>query len=841
MRRVRLLAVLAITVLAAAPSSFAGFSGTELYLPAVGGAPGVPPAVWSTTVWVHNPTTTRADVTFYLLERQANPSPQTATDSIPPGDTRRYDNAVQTLFGFEGFGGLRITANVKVVVSSRIYSQPGSAIDESTGQFFAGIPASFAIGAGESTEIVGGWQTQPAGSSDFRFNYGFIETTGTGTCQVEVAAKDETGSVLGTKTYTVRQWEQVQRSFADQFPGISNDNIRLTVSVASGSGRVIAFGSSVSNGVQDPSTLEMAFADALLAENGQGGTITGVTAGSGLTGGGTSGTVALDVGAGAGIEVGANAVSIADGGVTTAKLAAAAVTPQKVSVAGGSDGQVLTVTPSGAAWQAVSSGSGGDITGVMAGAGLTGGGTTGDVTLAVANGGITSAMIADATVAAADVAFNYAGSSSKGGPASDLACTTCVAPGEVAPGSDGQVLTTSHGAAVWQAPSGGGSGDITAVIAGGGLTGGGTSGDVTVAIATGGVTGTMIQDAAVTTTDLSSAGGVAGKVLKNNGSNVVWGTDETGGLTLPFSGSGSSADPLFYVSNTGSGIGIAAECPGWFAVVGNSEVGVGVVGSVSEVDGVGVVGRNNASDTVGQLGTGSEGARGVHLDTGNYGFLGHQDWGVFGGRGDDSAVGGTGSTHGVYGRCYEGGTRYAGYFNGPVHVNGALSKSSGSFKIDHPLDPANRYLYHSFVESPDMMNIYNGNVITDADGYATVTLPEWFEALNRDFRYQLTVIGQFAQAIVDREVADNSFVIRTNLGNVEVSWQVTGIRQDAWANAHRVPVEEDKPAEELGTYLAPEVWGLPVELGLPWRQEEGLRAKAQRDAAAAGPAVEQLR
>jgi len=165
-----------------------------------------------------------------------------------------------------------------------------------------------------------------------------------------------------------------------------------------------------------------------------------------------------------------------------------------------------------------------------------------------------------------------------------------------------------------------------------------------------------------------------------------------------------------------------------------------------------------------------------------------------------------------------------------VNVNGALSKASGSFKIDHPLDPADRYLYHSFVESPDMMNVYNGNVVTDADGYATVTLPDWFQALNRDFRYQLTVIGQFAQAIIDREVEDNSFVIRTNLSNVEVSWQVTGIRQDAWANAHRVPVEEDKPAEELGTYLAPEVWGLPEELGLQWRQEEGIRAHAERAA-----------
>ena len=45
----------------------------------------------------------------------------------------------------------------------------------------------------------------------------------------------------------------------------------------------------------------------------------------------------------------------------------------------------------------------------------------------------------------------------------------------------------------------------------------------------------------------------------------------------------------------------------------------------------------------------------------------------------------------------------------------ALSKSIGTFKIDHPLDPANKYLSHSFVELPDMMNIYNGNVMTDAE------------------------------------------------------------------------------------------------------------------------------
>ena len=147
---------------------------------------------------------------------------------------------------------------------------------------------------------------------------------------------------------------------------------------------------------------------------------------------------------------------------------------------------------------------------------------------------------------------------------------------------------------------------------------------------------------------------------------------------------------------------------------------------------------------------------------------------------------------------------------GNVAISGTLSKGGGSFKIDHPLDPANKYLYHSFVESPDMKNIYDGTIITDGAGLATVTLPDWFESLNRDFRYQLTVIGQFAQAIVASKVANNQFRIQTDKPNVEVSWQVTGIRQDAFANANRIPVEAEKAPADRGRYLYPEAIGLPT-------------------------------
>lgn len=153
------------------------------------------------------------------------------------------------------------------------------------------------------------------------------------------------------------------------------------------------------------------------------------------------------------------------------------------------------------------------------------------------------------------------------------------------------------------------------------------------------------------------------------------------------------------------------------------------------------------------------------------------------------------------------------YVNNGLNVLGAISKGGGSFKIDHPLDPTHKYLYHSFVESPDMKNIYDGIALLDASGSATVKLPNWFSALNKDFRYQLTCIGDYAQVYVSREVENNTFSIAGGKGGMKVSWQVTGVRKDPWANAHRIPVEEAKPQEYQGAYLYPEVYGHPTSMG----------------------------
>lgn len=154
-----------------------------------------------------------------------------------------------------------------------------------------------------------------------------------------------------------------------------------------------------------------------------------------------------------------------------------------------------------------------------------------------------------------------------------------------------------------------------------------------------------------------------------------------------------------------------------------------------------------------------------------------------------------------------------------LHVTGTLSKAAGSFRIDHPMDPENKYLVHSFVESPDMMNIYNGNITTDASGKAIVNLPDYCEVLNRDFRYQLTVIGSFAQAIISKEVGNNSFEIATSVPNIKVSWQVTGIRQDPYANKFRIPNVEEKASKDKGKYLNPDVYNLPMTRAIGYTPE----------------------
>jgi hypothetical protein len=148
----------------------------------------------------------------------------------------------------------------------------------------------------------------------------------------------------------------------------------------------------------------------------------------------------------------------------------------------------------------------------------------------------------------------------------------------------------------------------------------------------------------------------------------------------------------------------------------------------------------------------------------------------------------------------------------------------GTYKIDHPADPQGKYLVQAAVQSPDMMSIHNGNVILDAKGEAIVELPDWFEALNHDFRYQFAPIGApMPNLYVAEEIKGNRFKITGGKAGMKVSWQVTGIRKDPYAQAHPIQVEVEKSADEQGKYLHPIEYGQPESKGINYSERQEMQ------------------
>jgi len=340
----------------------------------------------------------------------------------------------------------------------------------------------------------------------------------------------------------------------------------------------------------------------------------------------------------------------------------------------------------------------------------------------------------------------------------------------------------------------------------------------------------------------------------NNTPGAIAKRDSSGRISvgsISASNSTGSVYPVYAVDTSNNNTNMAA-------IYGTSNEGVGVYGQGASFGlrgsspsyGVWGVGTNQAgvyaTSTYGDGVLASGGLTGVEANGTSYGVyatsasVGVYSYGAVGVSGASSSTSGIAVSGvndsggiGVYGEATNGG--YAADFSGSavvfgdLAVHGNLSKSGGSFKIDHPLDPANKYLYHSFVESPDMMNIYNGNTTLDAEGEAVVQLPDWFEALNREFRYTLTAIGAPGPNLyIADKVNHHQFRIAGGHPGMEVSWQVTGIRQDAWANAHRIPVEVEKPQEERGTYLNPELYGARPEQSLNAKLNGRAHQQAQR-------------
>jgi hypothetical protein len=291
------------------------------------------------------------------------------------------------------------------------------------------------------------------------------------------------------------------------------------------------------------------------------------------------------------------------------------------------------------------------------------------------------------------------------------------------------------------------------------------------------------------------------------GAATVLSRNETAPSTVFVARNLNAGDGVRGGAGTG-GTGVEGISDSGTGVSGFSASGAGVWGA--SISGPGVQGYTDtfhaAVEGWAGPGVGVEGFGGAGI-----GVRGQSDEGV--GVHGFSGLGGVSGAVGVLGQVAVGGFGYAGVFIGKVQVTGDLEVfGQKNFKIDHPLDPGNRYLVHTCVESSEMKNVYDGVARLEEDGAAWVELPEWFEALNGDFRYQLTAVGRPApQLHVAEEIADSRFKIAGGEDGTKVCWQVTGTRRDRWAAANPVEVEPEKPEAERGRYLEPGLYDQPEE------------------------------
>ena len=590
----------------------------------------------------------------------------------------------------------------------------------------------------------------------------------------------------------------VTAAAVDWLNGTANDGIALVPDGAVS----FALNSKETTTTSHPAELDIV----LSGPAGPAGPISGVTAGAGLAGGGTKGNVTLSL-------------------LTTC-----------------SSGQVLQWN--GSTWVCTTSKGTGTITGVTAGADLTGGGTSGTVTLNLDTTKVP--QLTSNNVFSGNQTFS--GNAGIGAAASANSYTPLT-------------VGTANSFGTWLAIANSSSGGHTWNVISAGAGNAEGAGNFGITDLTG--KSTIWLEGNTNTSNLTASASAGGAIIdadvfgKNNGAF-------TPGLRF-----GGAASGEGIISNRVGGIDafglqLFTEFTPRLSILQNGQVGIGTtntpagqlqVNASSYVPAIQAQGFSGSAGSNGTSGVEAYGGNGdPNTGSGGDGIYAQGGQGAYlsGSDGPGGYFQGGGTYNGVYnggdGIYAVGGSGIAGYFGGEVFVNGNLIKAGGSFKIDHPLDPANKYLSHSFVESPDMMNVYNGVAILDANGEAVIQMPEWFGSLNRDFRYQLTCIGGFAPVYIAEELANNQFKIGGGRNGIKISWQITGVRQDAWANAHRIPVEEMKSDRERGFYLAPELFGAPAEKSIAWarhpetmKRMRGMREKQSLPHAAtarkSGPAV----
>lgn len=277
---------------------------------------------------------------------------------------------------------------------------------------------------------------------------------------------------------------------------------------------------------------------------------------------------------------------------------------------------------------------------------------------------------------------------------------------------------------------------------------------------------------------------------------------------------GRDAGGTFTMLNGGSGVtGSAANSGvGVFAYnSGTTNVSHGVYSSISSLTAAAVLGIGGNSAVQGQTtvasGIGAAGFGGANGD-GIYGTAtGNLGYGVTG-----VVTVGT-SAIGVYGYADAGvATRYGGFFD-----NDLGSSGTKTFLIDHPDDPANKMLKHFSMESPEVLNVYRGNVTLGPNGEASVTLPSYFNSINnQNYSYHLTAIGNPAQVYVKQEIFNNQFVVAGGTPGMKVSWVVYSERNDPYLqqNPDERLVEIQKTGSMAGKYISPQLYGQPASQSL---------------------------
>ena len=350
-----------------------------------------------------------------------------------------------------------------------------------------------------------------------------------------------------------------------------------------------------------------------------------------------------------------------------------------------------------------------------------------------------------------------------------------------------------------------------------------------------GTTGPTGSGGAPLNTDYNYGGAGAGRVITANAGPVTINASGTGagamGLLVTQSGTGTASIGAS-ISGTGNAINAAStnaanttstiQATTNSSTLNNSALFGQTTGTARAITGqvevtalsdVAVLGNNlRTTGGIGVEGFGYNGVSGQSAQEFGYGVFGSNTH-TGSASADEAGVAGSGGYVGVEGES-AGGTGYGvASLDNMISIGNFTCLGTKAFTIDHPLDPANKYLKHYTIESPEVLNMYRGNATCNPQGEAVITLPDYFSAVNINFSYHLTPIGAPAVLFIKQKVQDGKFTVAGGTPGMEFSWQLYAERNDVYVQQHpdSKAVEPMKSARDKGKYLKPELYGQPKD------------------------------